>query len=351
MGNLNGKITAPVSIKDVQEVLGETSNDLATLCKSDKINMWAKYKPVSNDSCFMGIKANWKGKLGNANIEYPTTNNISQIKDLYTSSGASFSYTKVGSPYRLADFNGYNHKVSAPTSGFSMNENPTNQSVSGSCMYGLSSTSEDNITMSDLLDVGDTEYYFGIALYNTKGLVYYRTASSSANGYTVSFSNIASGTYTAYPFLSSVKYDSSDTNNAMMGTYVPLPNCIPQEITVISKAQQLAKLVTINQTGTGTAILKNKDTSSHVVYVRLRFSTSSVTDAMVLGEYNLVSKKTLTAGESQTLSFSDKMESGESYKLVLYVDSTLVDEQQVLSELSEISTASEAEAASSEATE
>lgn len=43
----NGKIIAPVSIEDVKTVLGESSNDLATLCKSENINIWSKYKPIS----------------------------------------------------------------------------------------------------------------------------------------------------------------------------------------------------------------------------------------------------------------------------------------------------------------
>lgn len=43
----NGIISAPVSIDDVKSILGELSNDLATLCRSDKINIWSKYKPIS----------------------------------------------------------------------------------------------------------------------------------------------------------------------------------------------------------------------------------------------------------------------------------------------------------------
>lgn len=43
----NGIISAPVSIDDVKSTLGESSNDLATLCRSDKINIWSKYKPIS----------------------------------------------------------------------------------------------------------------------------------------------------------------------------------------------------------------------------------------------------------------------------------------------------------------
>lgn len=42
-----GIISAPVSIDDVKQALGKSSNDLATLCKSENIKMWSKYKPIS----------------------------------------------------------------------------------------------------------------------------------------------------------------------------------------------------------------------------------------------------------------------------------------------------------------
>lgn len=42
-----GIISAPVSIDDLKRALGESSNDLATLCKSENINIWSKYKPIS----------------------------------------------------------------------------------------------------------------------------------------------------------------------------------------------------------------------------------------------------------------------------------------------------------------
>lgn len=45
--SVNGIISAPVSIDDVKQALGESSNDLATLCKSENINIWSRYKPIS----------------------------------------------------------------------------------------------------------------------------------------------------------------------------------------------------------------------------------------------------------------------------------------------------------------
>jgi hypothetical protein len=41
-----GMLYRSVSIKDVQTILGEDSNDLHDLCISDNINKWAWYKPV-----------------------------------------------------------------------------------------------------------------------------------------------------------------------------------------------------------------------------------------------------------------------------------------------------------------
>ena len=48
----NGKITAPVSIDDLKNLFGEGSGDLATLCTSPKINVWAKYKPTDYNVAF-----------------------------------------------------------------------------------------------------------------------------------------------------------------------------------------------------------------------------------------------------------------------------------------------------------
>ena len=50
MSIVEGTIVKPVSIEDVKKVLGVTENDLGKLCKSDKINMWCRYKPVSYPS-------------------------------------------------------------------------------------------------------------------------------------------------------------------------------------------------------------------------------------------------------------------------------------------------------------
>ena len=148
-----GIISAPVSIDDVKRALGESSNDLATLCKSENINIWSKYKPISckgefkeypirEDSdeivtssyskytcvvrCGMNIPMDTYKNLRNNyggegfaikgcynlyvdNI-YGRTGGISADTTTMVS-GKHFPKGGANSPYRLSDFRNYNSKA------------------------------------------------------------------------------------------------------------------------------------------------------------------------------------------------------------------------------------------------
>lgn len=153
----NGIISAPVSIDDVKRALGESSNDLATLCKSENINIWSKYKPISckgefkeypirEDSdeivtssyskytcvvrCGMNIPMdtykNLRNKYGGEGFAIKACgelhkNNVYGVdgvdKDASTNShtiyasGKHFPKGGTNSPYRLGDFRNYNAKA------------------------------------------------------------------------------------------------------------------------------------------------------------------------------------------------------------------------------------------------
>lgn len=148
-----GIISAPVSIDDVKQALGESSNDLATLCKSDNINIWSKYKPISckgdfkeypirEDSdeivtssyskytcvvrCGMNIPMDtYKNLRNNYGGEGFAINGCYNLYadniygrvggihgDTTTSvSGKHFPKGGANSPYRLSDFRNYNSKA------------------------------------------------------------------------------------------------------------------------------------------------------------------------------------------------------------------------------------------------
>lgn len=148
-----GIISAPVSIDDVKRALGESSNDLATLCKSENINIWSKYKPISckgdfkeypirEDSeeivtssysnftcvvrCGMNIPMdtyyNLRYNYGGEGFAIEACKNL-YIDNVYgqtggihgdTStmvSGKHFPKGGANSPYRLSDFRNYNSKA------------------------------------------------------------------------------------------------------------------------------------------------------------------------------------------------------------------------------------------------
>lgn len=111
MAHANNIISAPVSIDDIKAVLGESSNDIATLCRSSNINMWSKKKPVCLANPFPDINGTWyradDDDLG-IQINKGTNTNLGTLY-----AGASFVYKKPGGgstqPYRMSDFIGYNH--------------------------------------------------------------------------------------------------------------------------------------------------------------------------------------------------------------------------------------------------
>lgn len=153
----SGIISAPVSIDDVKQALGESSNDLATLCKSENINIWSKYKPINckgefkeypirEDSdeivtssyskytcvvrCGMNIPMdtykNLRNNYGgegfaiNGCYNFYMDNVYGKVGSIHgdtstSVSGKHFPKGGANSPYRLSDFRNYNSKATSNT--------------------------------------------------------------------------------------------------------------------------------------------------------------------------------------------------------------------------------------------
>ena len=143
--NGSGRIVDPVSIRDVQLVLGTSTNDLARLCKHAKVNMWAKYKPVPkamidttgqlksdntwkaiNGSGGLGTDAWFRGTNLDYGIEPKFYTYSTGIDDMYNALKSlagvidggmnAWKYPGPGNsdPYRLLDFNRYYHGAPQP---------------------------------------------------------------------------------------------------------------------------------------------------------------------------------------------------------------------------------------------
>lgn len=113
MSHTNNTISAPVTIDDIKAVLGESSNDVGTLCKSTNINMWSKKKPVRLANAFPDINGTWyRADDDDLGIQINKGANTN-LGTLYA--GASFVYKRPGGgssqPYRMSDFIGYNNNA------------------------------------------------------------------------------------------------------------------------------------------------------------------------------------------------------------------------------------------------
>lgn len=247
-------------LADVKAVLGVNVNTLSGLCKSSKINKWAKYKPVvyASDAPDRSGTAWWHGTNRNCSLTINTYDKCSTLKSGYAS---NYGYVKPSggsaSPYRLLDFQGYNHK--APTLGMFYcggmtddqgryivytTEDP--RTVVNFSFYDVASA----INIMDLLyknggglfTSGDTDLYCGVMVNNGSG--YAVTVNTNALGKDMTASDLGSGKwnravpiafadapstsegveYTVYPFVCPVStYNQSFRENNYGFRSAPLP--------------------------------------------------------------------------------------------------------------------------------
>jgi len=238
-----GVISGSVAqLADVKAVLGESVNTLSGLCKSSKVNKWAKYKPVvyaSNAPDRSGT-AWWHGTNRNCSLTINTYAKASTLASGYTS---NYGYVKpsggTASPYRLLDFQGYNHK--APT--LAMIAIGGEQDSSGRYVYYISESVKTAVTFSfyevasaiNIMDLfyknggglftsSDTNLYCGILVRQGTTNYYAVKMNTNALGVSMTASTLGSGKwnrtiqltsdqvtgvntgveYTVYPFVAPV---------------------------------------------------------------------------------------------------------------------------------------------------
>jgi hypothetical protein len=169
----SGIIGAPVSIGDVKKCLGETSNDLRTLCQSGKINPFARYKPLAVDTLLP--LTDEQRKEANHGISIPdkisggTTLSADSIED---AAGNKWYYLENGlesCPARLLDFNGYDHyavpplQVVYPSEGWEMNISDAKQKTLVVNINGDPADSTTNLQATDFTAELDLRKTYAVA--------------------------------------------------------------------------------------------------------------------------------------------------------------------------------------------
>lgn len=334
----NGKIVAPVSIDDVKSVLGESSNDLATLCKSSKINVWAKYKPTVYPSPFTD---DWyKAKDGNYGINITVENGKNNWKDLVGEySKANNGYGNIydrptggaNAPYRLGDFRGYFHNANLEvkdylTTSVFIRESDTNQLL---VTYNPVSVDGSQISYFEF-DVFKDKYFGYIITDKSKTNLMYITTASTVSSFIVPLPKNALqvGDYLAFPMFCSYNYSSNHTLHAM--TCYAIPNLAGgKQLSIISQSESVAsnfaQITAKEQLARIIVTLKMKENANTVnnVSVYCVYQTDPTKgQSMVAGEYvNTIG--TIKAGETKTTTFKN-LTIGKSYKIYVIANAVWV---------------------------
>lgn len=214
MAYSNGIITKPISIDDIKIALGVWENRLSVLCKSPQINMWSRNKPMSIAKLFDVTESDKQ------NVNYGI--NISIVKGYGNDTlFQSFNYANqltyaipFGSslsPYRLADFNGYNSQSIVP---YGIERPATGNEKYMTSLY-RTPVVVNNLLLEDLkvVDSGNTillkDMYFGFSCKNiSTGAVAWMTYSitllQQSGKYDMMEIPLDDGDYQSVWFLSSV---------------------------------------------------------------------------------------------------------------------------------------------------
>lgn len=312
-------ITAPVSFYDVQRCLATSEQTLKGLCTHANINKWSKKKPVINDILFTGVVIDWwKAKNGNCGLVVPNFSTLTSMISAIRSGGTLWDYqTPAGgasSPYRLADFNGYDHLASPPFGIMALDNTYYMDSASTINAALNLYTSETALTLSD---IGFTfplkDFFFAIAIvpYGSNDGQWLSSSTPISGGNStlnIALNYLTVGSYDVIHFLVEIAKPLI-TSSSSINTYIPLPQVI-QTITISNSAI----FVVVHGSFTCAKLYWNisiaNNSSSNKTYtgcyVTARYGNSAVDDALVNGEIQ-VSLGTIEIAANSTYTNSGVM--------------------------------------------
>lgn len=338
MALANNKITAPVSIDDLKSLFGEPSGDLATLCKSSKINVWAKYKPTVYPSPFPD---DWyKSKDGNYGLNITVDNRVSSWSALVAEySKANNGYSNIykrpsggaTSPYRLGDFRGYNHKAKPEISDYLAASNYMEDSqISLSVAYNAVTVDGDQVSYNAIDAFRDLYFGYVITDISGKTLKLIATASTT-NSYEVKLAarTLLAGNYRLYPMFCNVDYS---TNHTLRSMYCyAIPNLAGGKIMTIrtageaeaSKYKAISAKYIFDNTRIKVTLEMNEHQEAANIGVYFCFQSNPTKgQPLVVGEYSTRIDR-IGLGKTKSVTFNNPL-SGKSYLIYVISDGVWV---------------------------
>lgn len=250
MAHNGTKITAPISLHgDVYPVLAIAPSgayyDVGEACKSEKVNMWSKHKPMNHDS-IAELQEEWKKNI-KYGITYPQSRSMADIVSAYSSddvlNGWGYNRPTGGnfSPYRLTDFLGYFHSAQNLIISESINTdklgNASGYQANANGFFSVKGD-EGQLTIDDLFG----GCYLGLCLYSASHTYYMANTEiqSGMTGYSLSIStqDVAAGTYKIFPIICLEQFSWSGSaisnypSQPSGQQYIPLPYVEMKEIEI-----------------------------------------------------------------------------------------------------------------------
>lgn len=309
-----------ISTSLVGSTLGSGSRDVGTLCTHPNINKWSKYKPVVLATVAPDRSSSWwRSTNGNCGLIIPNFSSISALISHVDANGADWTYQKPTggstSPYRIADFGGYEHTARRP-----LNPNtPTAQYYKGTTSAPISmniiSPSQYELSLSDIgnaFNIGNM--YFGVAVYQGGAYKHLTDAdtitTANGGGVEIPLSGFTDGTYNIYMIAATIKKTTFDSTAT--GTFIPIPNGkFTIEILNIYKVRlYITGEITIGDKNVlnFTVTLENNDTVQNTrtgITVGWRYGDNALGAPSEIGESSeYIATMTAAANSTQTLSFN-----------------------------------------------
>ncbi|MBR3330124.1 MAG: hypothetical protein IKG25_02775 [Mogibacterium sp.] len=307
MSYSNGIISAPVSISDIQNVLGVSGGgDLGTLCQSVDINKWAKYKPVvlanvdtvsgqwdsgnnrwRNDATWW--KANMCGLSTTIASEFGDISNSNSFAYKLTHGQLGWNYTRPSggsqSPYREQDFAQYFHDAIAPYGEIGATSIYIDQQGNAQVDWDVVDVDSLNLRLADISFYFNgtrydlTDFYLGVILYSGSTFHLFTSSTKFTTGASLSvvMTNATSlaGTWNLMPFFTKYQTNSSGTFDAN-GVFLSMADTQPVNITLTTQGSNHfdPPYGMWNQAGTAVEYscdIVNETSSSHT-YTGIRIS-------------------------------------------------------------------------------
>lgn len=341
MANSNGIITAPVRVAaDVRNVLGETETDLSVLCTSDKINWASIFKPVHIANTLFPDRSGawWRGTNGDCGITPKRLNIYTEVASVQTSDGKNgWTYTRpfggTLSPYRIGDFDKYNHNAVFPIVDWIC---PEKVEVGGKLLASLmysrvtdeTPTKAGSLTLADILIDGVqlSEWKFGVYVINAAGTEVGRVVGDSIGSCQFDCATLRNGlTLTAYPFIA--RYTMAQGTPNITNSYVSVPYCAPKTFQIVSAGElnglNISFRTSQKDTTVSYTVTISVTSSSFLIRsgtLTLRFTSSKEGDSLLSGEsYIAIPETTISSTSPLVLEGSFPAYSDRSYRLDLYL--------------------------------